>query len=166
MTVNPEPLRRLRELVDSLPQRVAEAAAQARELPERTVTGTAGQGAVTVSATGTGSVTEVRIAGRTLDSHTLGEYVTEATNAALDAADALRPRLPDGGAGAADEAQQAFERRMDTVLADLDRLSGELDGILGRAAGAGAEAEAGGRGAAAGPAARDSAPRGRHARDD
>jgi DNA-binding protein YbaB len=133
-----DPLRRLREAVESYPKRMAEATERARELTAQTVTAASAAGTVEVIAAGTGDIVSVRVLAdrRRLDSQTLSESVVEATNAALDAVDRLRASLLPGPADAQKslaDAEQAFAGRMDGLLSTLDRLGRELDAHLGTA---------------------------------
>jgi nucleoid-associated protein EbfC len=62
------------------------------EIANETVEGTAGGGAVTVKATGTGKITEIKIAREAIDPddpETLEDLVLAAVNAALQAAEEL-----------------------------------------------------------------------------
>jgi DNA-binding protein YbaB len=134
--IDSDPLRRLREVLDSYPQRLAEATERVREIADQTVTGESRDGLVTVAATGAGVITEVRVGSggqRGLDSQTLAEDVTEAANAALDAVDRLRADLTTEFSGAEhsmDEAEQMLTHRMNGLLADMDRMGRQLDDQL------------------------------------
>jgi DNA-binding protein YbaB len=116
-------LRRLDELTRSLPTRITEATAAAARHRRQEISGSSTDEMVTVTMDGAGTVTGVRFAAialRRLDSATLGEHVTEALNAALDAAERHHP---------ASTGQDELDRSLDEVL---DTLNYRLDGVLGR----------------------------------
>ncbi|WP_083936777.1 YbaB/EbfC family nucleoid-associated protein [Longispora albida] len=122
-------MRQLEDMLASFPERVAELTERVRELTEAEATGTSREGTVTVTVTGAGLVTGIRVgttALRELDNYTLGEHITEAVNAALDEADQLRSGLsgPDGGgaglASAMAEAEEMFDYRMNGLIAQMD----------------------------------------------
>jgi len=73
------------------------------EMEHETVEGTAGGGAVTVKATGTGKILEIKIAKEAIDpedAETLEDLVLAAVNAALQAAEELaKSKLNIGGLG-------------------------------------------------------------------
>jgi DNA-binding protein YbaB len=127
-----DPLAQLRKAVAAFPQRLAEATEQAQVLAEQPAVGEAGDGAVTVVANGAGGVTEVRIwPDRAWQREELAEYVIEATNAALDSAEAMaRTIAEDTGGYGADEAMRAFDQRMNDVLAQLDGVTAQLEALI------------------------------------
>ncbi len=124
-------LRRLRDLANSYPERLATAAAAAAERGRREVTGTSSDESVTVSAVGDGTITDVAFSAtalRRLDSMTLGERATEAINKALDAAESQRPgTAEDSVESALDEALDTLNYRLDGVLGELDRIERSLE---------------------------------------
>ena len=73
------------------------------EMEHETVEGTAGGGAVTVKATGTGKILEIKIAKEAIDpedAETLEDLVLAAVNSALQAAEELaKSKLNIGGLG-------------------------------------------------------------------
>jgi DNA-binding protein YbaB len=124
----------LRATMRAFPDQLADATSRARSLGDTTVTGVSAAETVTVTATGQGRIVAVRFSAtalRRLDNHTLGEHIAEALNAAFEAAERLQQG--DEGApltaleGTIDEAQVAFTRQMDGLLAKLDDIERSLD---------------------------------------
>jgi DNA-binding protein YbaB len=127
-------LAELRATMRAYPDQLAAATTRAQSLRDATVTGVSSAETVTVTATGQGQIVAVRfssLALRRLDNHTLGEHIAEALNAAFQAAE----RLQQGDEGTPlndledtlDEAQVAFTRQMDGLLAKLDDIERSLD---------------------------------------
>ncbi|HEX6473371.1 MAG TPA: YbaB/EbfC family nucleoid-associated protein [Streptosporangiaceae bacterium] len=127
-------LAELRATMRAFPDRLAAATSRAQSMRDATVTGTSAAETVTVTATAQGQVVSVRFSAtalRRLDSQTLGEHITEALNAAFEAAE----RLQQGGEGTSladlentiDEASVAFTRQMDGLLAKLEDVERSLD---------------------------------------
>lgn len=124
----------LRATMRAYPDRLAAATTRAQGLRDATVTGTSAAETVTVTATGQGQIVAVRfspLALRQLDNHTLGEHIAEALNAALGAAERLQEgdedTAPNDLEAALDEAEIAFTRGMDGLLAKLGDIERSLD---------------------------------------
>jgi DNA-binding protein YbaB len=120
-------LARLRVEVAEFPRRLAEATERADQLVNQLVVGRAGDGAVTVVATGAGLIREVRLPAAG-SSDSLAGHVRDAANAALESADALRS-TPGPAESGVDQALDALDARLDSVLALLDDLAERLDDL-------------------------------------
>ncbi len=124
------PMQRLQHLMDTFPQRLAEAQDRVAHIAEESVTGTDADESVTVTADGAGQIRDVTfdiLALRQADNYTLGERITEATNAALVASESLRGSLLAQEGPSLDEAQEMFNARMDGLLERLDHIDRSLD---------------------------------------
>lgn len=124
----------LAKAIESYPERLGAATARIAEAATQTVVGTcADDGRISVTVTGAGQVVDVRVtleAMREVDRVTLGGYLVEATNRALDQADELLASAAESaGAGDIDAVMDRFARRMDALLVDLERISSNLDAI-------------------------------------
>jgi DNA-binding protein YbaB len=132
MTDSAARLADLRARLHDLPREQAAAAEAVRRLAEATVTGRSSDQRVTVSANGHGTVIGIEISAdtlRRLDSHTLGERLTEAINRSLDAAERLQTDLrpkTEGFEAVLDEAMSMFDHRMDGILSRLDEIADGL----------------------------------------
>lgn len=127
-------LAELRATMRAYPDKLAAATTLAQSMRDAMVTGVSSAATVTVTATGEGQIVDVRfskLALRRLDNYTLGEHIAEALNAALEAAERLQKgdeeNTPDELEATIDEAQLAFTRRMDGLLAKLEDIERSLD---------------------------------------
>lgn len=127
-------LAELRATMRAYPDQLAAATMRAESMRAATVTGVSSGETVTVTATGQGQIVAVRfsaVALRKLDNYTLGEHIAEALNAALEAAERLQKgaedTTPNELEAVLDEAEIAFTRRMDGLLAKLDDIDRSLD---------------------------------------
>jgi DNA-binding protein YbaB len=123
----------LDKAIETFPERLAATTARVSEVATQTVVGTCAEdGRISVTVTGAGQVVDVHItpeALRELDRVTLGGYLVEATNRALDQADELLASAAESTAGDIDAVMDRFARRMDALLVDLERISSNLDAI-------------------------------------
>ena len=124
----------LDKAIQSYPERLAATTARVAEVATQTVIGKCAEdGRIVVTATGAGEVVDVRVtpeALREIDRVTLGTYLVEATNNALDQADALIAGAAEPTeVGDIDAVMERFSRRMDALLVDLERISSNLDAI-------------------------------------
>jgi DNA-binding protein YbaB len=128
-------LAELRAAMRAYPDQLAAATMRAQSMRDATVTGVSPAETVTVTATAQGQIIAVRfsaLALRKLDNYTLGEHIAEALNAALEAAERLQKgeeedTPPNELEAVLDEAEIAFTRRMDGLLAKLDDIDRSLD---------------------------------------
>jgi DNA-binding protein YbaB len=115
----------------SFPALAASAREYAEKITAERVDAASSDGSVAVTATGAGTIVEVRVrplALRQLDNVTLAERVREAVNAVLDRVDALRPNLAVPSLDGIDAKLELFEHRMDGLLGRLDRMVRDLEG--------------------------------------
>ena len=124
----------LDKAIQSYPERLAATTARVAEVATQTVIGKCAEdGRIVVTVTGVGEVVDVRVtpeALREIDRVTLGIYLVEATNNALDQADALIAGAAEPTeVGDIDAVMERFSRRMDALLVDLERISSNLDAI-------------------------------------
>lgn len=100
----------------------------AEQLAAKTVSASSPDEQVTVAASGTGEITEVRLAATALDgdNHSgLAEQITAAVNGAIDAAQQLQREL----SGSARPGEQELDKALDTQLSDFNR---QMDELLNR----------------------------------
>ena len=121
----------LQQAIADYPRRVAELSGRVAAAAADTVTGTDLGSLVTVTATGAGQITSVRVSAtalRDLDTHSLAQRVTEAANAALANAEAaLTAATGFADDSGVEQRLAAFEQRLDQTLDDLDRVERNLD---------------------------------------
>jgi DNA-binding protein YbaB len=100
----------------------------AEQLTAKTVNASSPGEQVTVTASGTGEITEVRFAATALkgdDHSTLAEQITTAANGAIDAAQQLQREL----SGSARPGEQELDKALDAQLSDFNR---QMDELLNR----------------------------------
>ncbi len=131
------PSSELDKAIQSYPDRIAAVTARVADMATRTVIGKCAEdGRISVTVTGAGEVVDVWVTPevlREVDRVTLGSYLVEATNNALDRADELIARAAEPtDVGDIDAVMERFSRRMDALLVDLERISSNLDAIRTR----------------------------------
>lgn len=126
-------IRRLEDLLRTLPERMAETQRQAAEFAVREISAETADSSVTAIMTGDGRIVDLRLATmavRQMDRVTLGERIAEAINNALDEVDRARSELlaeADDGTDALAAAEELFAHRIRALQSRLDAIQSSLD---------------------------------------
>lgn len=122
----------LRRMLRDSPQRLAAARERVRDLERQTTAGASADDHVTAIADGHGRILRIDFSAtalRRLDTATLGERIAEAVNMALGEAERLQEQLREDSSQdtALDEVTEAFNRRADALMHQLDEIDRSLD---------------------------------------